>query len=175
MKRSIFSSVLAVGFILFASVLLRPENVQAAGSNFAVVNMQKVVALSNQGKKAQGELKKLVSKYKAKLLAMREKISALQSDLKNNGSIMSADEKTKKTKEFETDISNFSSEEKHVQGVISKKRFELLKGIVDKVTSIINSIAKKNGYILVLDRPGVVYRIDSIDITGQVLSRMNSK
>ncbi|MCL4532792.1 MAG: OmpH family outer membrane protein, partial [Deltaproteobacteria bacterium] len=60
-------------------------------------------------------------------------------------------------------------------GVMSEKRFELLKGIVNKATSIINSIAKKEGYILVIDRPSVVYRANSIDITNQVLRQMNAK
>jgi outer membrane protein len=106
---------------------------------------------------------------------MRKKIASIQADLKNNGSIMSAAEKTKKTREFETDISNYSAQEKHIQGVMSEKRFELLKGIVDKATAIIDSIAKKDGYILVVDKPSVVYNANSIDITNQVLQQMNAK
>jgi len=171
------STLAMAGIVLIALMLIMfgSKNVLAAGSNIAVVNMQKVISTSNQGKKAQSALKALVSKYDARLLAMRKKIAAVQADLKNNGSIMSASEKAKKTKEFETDISNFTSEEKRIQGVMSQKRFELLKGIVDKATSIINAIAKKDGYILVIDRPGVVYRTASIDITDEVLNRMNSK
>ncbi|MHB1546172.1 MAG: OmpH/Skp family outer membrane protein [bacterium] len=178
MKKTILNLSLAAFLVLAASVVLRilsPVNASAAGSNIAVVNMQKVISTSNQGKAAQSKLKTLVSKYNARLLAMRKKIAAVQADLKNNGSIMSANEKAKKTKEFEADISNFTSEEKHVQGIMSQKRFELLKGIVDKATTIINAIAKKDGYILVIDRPSVVYRAASIDITDEVLNQMNSK
>ena len=178
MKKTILNLSLAAFLVLAASVVLRilsPVNASAAGSNIAVVNMQKVISTSNQGKAAQSKLKTLVSKYNARLLAMRKKIAAVQADLKNNGSIMSANEKAKKTKEFEADIYNFTSEEKHVQGIMSQKRFELLKGIVDKATTIINAIAKKDGYILVIDRPSVVYRAASIDITDEVLNQMNSK
>ncbi len=175
MKKSILNLGLAAFLIIAAYAILSQSNAYAAGSNIAVVNMQKVISMSNQGKAAQSSLKTLVSKYNAKLLTMRKKIAAVQADLKNNGSIMSATEKAKKTKEFETDISNFTTEEKRVQGVMSQKRFELLKGIVDKATSIINSIAKKDGYILVIDRPSVVYRANSINITNEVLNRMNSK
>ncbi len=173
MKKFIFNLSLAVFLVLTASVILGSARANAAGSDIAVVNMQKVIATSNQGKAAQSKLKGLVSKYNAKLLAMRKKISAVQADLKNNGSIMSASEKAKKTKEFETDISNFRTEESHVQGVISQKRFELLKGIVDKATSIVGAIAKKNGYILVIDSSGVIYRVESVDITSEVLKQMN--
>ncbi|MHB1660887.1 MAG: OmpH/Skp family outer membrane protein [bacterium] len=175
MKKLILNLSFAAVLILSAAIVFSSANVWAAGSNIAVVNMQKVISASNQGKKAQSDLKALVSKYNARLLSMRKKIGALQADLKNNGSIMSATEKAKKTKEFETEISNFSSEEKHIQGVMSQKRFQLLKGIVDRATSIINSIAKKDGYILVIDRPSVVYRAASIDITNEVLNLMNSK
>ena len=175
MKKTILNLSLAVFLMSAASVALGSVSASAAGSNIAVVNMQKVISTSNQGKAAQSQLKALVSKYDARLLAMRKKIASVQADLKNNGSIMSAGEKAKKTKEFETDISNFTAEEKRIQGVMSQKRFELLKGIVDKATSIINAIAKKDGYILVIDRPSVVYRSASIDITGEVLNEMNSK
>ena len=179
MKKTILNLSLAaflmLSLILPAYIALGSVNASAAGSNIAVVNMQKVISTSNQGKKAQSALKALVSKYDARLLAMRKKIAAVQADLKNSGSIMSAGEKAKKTKEFETDISNFTAEEKRIRGVMSQKRFELLKGIVDKATSIINVIAKKDGYILVIDRPSVVYRSASIDITNEVLNQMNSK
>ena len=175
MKKTILNLSLAAFLILLASIVFGSVNASAAGYNVAVVNMQKVISMSNQGKAAQSQLKALVSKYNGRLLAMRKKIAAVQADLKNNGSIMSADEKAKKTKEFETNISNFTAEEKRIQGVMSQKRFELLKGIVDKATSIINAIAKKDGYILVIDRPSVVYRSASIDITNEVLNQMNSK
>jgi outer membrane protein len=174
MKR--ISLIFSIFILLLALILLsNTSKAEAAGSKIAVVNMQKVIAMSNQGKKANSILHSLVIKYKAKLSALKQKITTLHNDLKQNSSIMSSSEKLKKTKEFETDIANFSSEEKHVQGVISEKRFNLLKGIVAKIDVIINNIAKQKGYILVIDRPDVVYRVNSIDITNQVLSQINSK
>ncbi|MCL4321461.1 MAG: OmpH family outer membrane protein [Deltaproteobacteria bacterium] len=179
MKRLIFNLSLAAILTLFAVALTysNSKNVWAAGagSSIAVVNMQNIISMSNQGKKANAELKALYSTYTAKLLTMRKKIAAIQNDLKQNGSIMSASEKARKTKEFETDISKFSAEEKHVQGVMAEKRYTLLRGIVDKATAIVTAIAKKNGYLLVIDRPSVVYRAQEIDITNEVLKQMNSK
>ncbi len=175
MKRiSFIFSILILMFALFLfSNTSKAE--AAAGSKIAVVNMQKVISMSKQGKKANSILHSLVTRYKAKLSALKQKITSLHNDLKQNSSIMSSAEKLKKTKEFETDITNFSSEERHVQGIISEKRFNLLKGIVAKVNKIIANIAKQKGYLLVVDRPGVVYRVNSIDITSQVLSQMNFK
>ncbi len=170
------SLIFSIFILLLALILLsNTSKAEAAGSKIAVVNMQKVIAMSKQGKKANSVLHSLVAKYKAKLSALKQKITSLHNDLKQNSSIMSSSEKLKKTKEFETDITNFSSEEKHVQGVISEKRYNLLKGIVAKVNVIIENIAKQKGYILIIDRPDVVYRVNSIDITNQVLNRMNSK
>ncbi len=169
------SLIFSILILLFALILLsNTSKAEAAGSNIAVVNMQKVIAMSKQGKKADSILHSLVTKYKAKLSALKQKITTLHNDLKQNSSIMSSSEKLKKTREFETDITNFSSEEKHVQGVISEKRFNLLKSIVAKINVIIENIAKQKGYILIIDRPDVVYRVNSIDITNQVLSKMNA-
>ncbi len=174
MKR--ISLIFSILILMFVMVLLSNiSKAEAAGSKIAVVNMQKVISMSKQGKKANSILHSLVIKYKAKLSALRQKITALHNDLKQNSSIMSSAEKLKKTKEFETDITSFSSEERHVQGIISEKRFNLLRGLVAKVKTIITNIAKQNGYLIVIDRPGVIYRVNSIDITNQVLNQMNSK
>ncbi len=175
MKKIILNLSLAVFLMSAATIMFGLAKANAAGSSIAVVNMQKVITTSKQGQAANNQLKDLVSKYSGRLLAMRKKIAAIQTELKNSGSIMSASEKTKKTKEFETDISQYSAQQKHIQGVMSEKRFDLLKVIVNKATAIIDSIAKQNGYILVLDAPSVVYRADSIDITNQVLQQMDAK
>lgn len=175
MKR--ISLIFSILILMSAIVLLsNTSKAEAAGSKIAVVNMQKVISMSKQGKKANSILHSLAIKYEAKLSALKQKITSLHNDLKQNSSIMSSAEKLKKTKEFETDITSFSSEERHVQGIISEKRFNLLKGIIAKVNAIITNIAKQKGYLLVIDRPGiVVYRVNSIDITNQVLNQMNSK
>ncbi len=176
MKKIILNLSLVIFLMLTVTIIaFGAVKANAAGSDIAVVNMQKVISMSKQGKAANKELKALVSKYSGRLLAMRKKIASIQADLKNNGSIMSAAEKTKKTKEFETDISNYSAQEKHIQGVMSEKRFNLLRGIINKATAIIDSIAKKDGYILVIDRPSVVYRVNAIDITNEVLKQMDEK
>lgn len=175
MKKLIFNSSLAAGLLLFAVALIFAGNVWAINSQVAVVNMQTVISKSKQGRKADTKLKNLVSVYRAKLMKMRKKISAIQTDLKQNGSIMSASEKAKKTKEFEMNISQFTTEEKHIRTAVVKKKYELLKVVVGKADTIIAKIAKNRGYLLVVNRAGVVYSVNSIDITDAVLKAMNSR
>ncbi len=163
-------------FVFFTIVLTGGiKNASAAGLKIAVVNMQKIISMSKQGKKADAILHSLATKDKEKLAKLRQKAASLQSDLKKNSSIMSASEKAHKTKEFEADVTNYSSQERRFESSLSKKRIELLKGIIVKIDGIVAKIAKKNGYALVVDRPTVVYRINSISITSQVLNKLNSK
>lgn len=175
LKQTQISFVLAViAMFAFSLVAFKVHNVYAAGSSrIGVVDMQRVIAMSNQGKKANSELKKMAEKYDAKLEKMRKKIASLSSDLKQNGSVMSSEEKTSKTQEFEADISNFRKEEGTVQKIMNKKRYELLQGLINKADGIVNQIAQEKGYILVLDSRAVIYGSKSIDITGEVLNRMN--
>ena len=78
MKKSILKLSLAAFLIFAASIVFGSVSASAAGSNIAVVNMQKVISMSNQGKAAQSQLKALVSKYDARLLAMRKKTARLK-------------------------------------------------------------------------------------------------
>ena len=73
MKKIILNLSIAVFLISAATMMLGSVKANAAGSNIAVVNMQKVISTSNQGKAAQSQLKALVSKYDSRLLAMRKK------------------------------------------------------------------------------------------------------
>lgn len=163
-------------FIFFTVALTGSvKNVSAAGIKIAVVNIQKIISMSKQGKKAGATLRSLATKDKEKLAKLKQKFVSLQSDLKKNSGIMSASEKARKTKEFEAGITNYSSKEHQFESSLSKKRIELLKGIIGRINAIVTEIAKKDGYTLVLDRPGVIYRISSINITSQVINEMNSK
>ena len=174
MKFKIKGLIIVSAFLLTAPFfVLAGGNAFAAGSIVGVINMQKVVTMSNQGKAANAEVQSLAKKYNGKLISMRNNIAAIQKDLQQNSSIMSSSEKTKKTQEFETDVSNFQAEEKKVNNIISQKRYALLKGIISRAEGIVSNIAKEKGFLIVVDRPSVVYRVDSIDITQEVVNQMN--
>lgn len=172
-KKIQFLSILILFFAVIA--LGNAVNAQAANFKIAVVSMQKIFSLSKQGKAAHNILNSMVKKYKIKLAKQRQNVASLQTYLKQNASIMSAAQKAKKTREFEASISKYTTEEHHIQVVLSQKKDELLRGLYEKASAIINGIAKKKGYLLVIDRPAVIYRSNSIDITNQVLKAMNSK
>ncbi len=175
MKKLIFNSSFTVGLFLLAVVLVFPKNVRATNLKVAVINMQTIISKSKQGEKANSKLKDLVTGYRGKLMKMRKKIASIQTDLKQNSSVMSATEKTAKTKEFETDISQFTTEEKDIRAAVIKKRYQLLKAVVNRADAIIAKIAKNSGYLLVINRTSVVYSVDSINITNEVLKKMDSQ
>jgi outer membrane protein len=173
-KKITFLSIL----ILFFALALLGNVINAQASNFkiAVINMQKIFSLSKQGKAANSIFSSMVKKYKSKLAKLRQKVTSLGTYLKQNASIMTAAQKAKKIKEFESSEAKYSSESRHVRGVLTQKNLELAKGVFDKADVIINKIAKKKGYLLVINRrPSVIYRSNSINITNQVLNAMNSK
>jgi Skp family chaperone for outer membrane proteins len=47
-----------------------------------------------------------------------------------------------------------------------------LQGFMNKLSAVVNSIAKSGNYDLILQRSGVPYAKDNMDITAQVLKQL---
>ena len=57
------------------------------------------------------------------------------------------------------------------------KRLEqkLIKRIQKDIVSLTNEIGKKEGYLLIINKPAVLYNPTAIDVTDQIIQQYNAK
>ena len=120
---------------------------------------------------AQNQLNTLSDKYKAAIETELGKIESLYQVYQTSRGSMTAAQR--KSAEDEIIAKERVVQEKQKiyfgeDGIMAKKAEELLAPIRDRVNRVIEAVAKKGGYDLVLDLAalqGVVYKRDAIDLT----------
>ncbi|MEY3015501.1 MAG: hypothetical protein RIT45_4236 [Pseudomonadota bacterium] len=183
---------LALVFALVASLLL-PAVASAADDKIAVVDLQKVLLSTKEGKAAKSRFEALQNKKKKQLkrkddeLKKREKALleervAIEKELADaakagatsipDGLKAKAQAFQQKIMAFQKEVMEFQQAQKDALENLQKKEAELLKPIEDKIRTHIGAIAKERGYSIVLSRVAVVYAVEAVDITDEVSKRI---
>ncbi len=50
-----------------------------------------------------------------------------------------------------------------------------MKQLSDDINEIVNQMGKKEGYLLIINKLGVIYSPNSIDVTDKVIGKLNTK
>ena len=146
----------------------------AANLKIGYVNSVKVIEQAPQAKAALARLDKEFSPRDKKLVASREKIKNLETELEKNSLVLKDSEKRSKERELlilKRDVRRAAQEFREDYNLRRNEELAALQKLVYK--TIIN-IAKKQRFDLILHE-GAIYASDKIDITDRVLVNLRSK
>ena len=143
----------------------------------AYVDMQKALNESKAGKKALGELQKLMEERKAGLQKQKEALEKRKDELDKQGLLLN--EETRKSREteirsLERDYSRTLSDLKEEFG---RRESEFTDGIRKDLLKVIEKIGKEGGYTLVLEKQysAVLYDPATIDLTESIIKRYDAE
>lgn len=143
--------------------------------NVAVVNVQQ---LFQQSPKIADLNKQLQSKFKSrqdKLVAAQKSLQDELDKFKKESATMSEKDKTAMQNKISDDQSALSKDASAFQQDLSKEQNKIMKNVLAQLNDIISSIAKKNGYTLVLDAQAVIFAGEGSDITKEVSKDFDNK
>lgn len=145
----------------------------------AVVNVQQVL---QQSPRVAALSKKLESDFKPRQTKIASKQKALQDELEKfkkdsaDTSKMNQKARDDAQKKIAADRSELVKEVVAYQQDLGKEQNKVMQGILNDLNGIVSSLAKKDGYSLVLDSQAVVYKTAvTIDLTDAVQKQFNSK
>lgn len=152
-----------------------PVKAQAAAPTIAIVDVEKVLS---EAKAAQSLKKQIATKKEAfqKEFADKEKqLKSTETSLMGEKDKLSAEEFGKKRKDYEQKIMEtrklFQKRRNALDEGLSKAMGELRKNIVESAAKV----ADEKGYDIVLTRDSVLIAEKSLDITPDVLSKLNAQ
>jgi outer membrane protein len=147
----------------------------AADVKIGVINIPKVLALSEAGKKAEKELTSKLNSVKVtldkELKAYESMKTAYEKDALTLTDTVRA-ERARKIQDKELRVKRMLQD---YDLDFKKKRAELFKKILLNIKAIVLKVGKDNGYTLILDSSTVLYFPDSIDLTNKVIKELNKK
>ena len=144
-------------------------------AKIGVIDFQKVLETSAAGKAIQSELKSKNETMAADLQKKGEEIEKISKRLERESMVMSKEMREEKEREQRIKVNDFKSLQKRYRAELQKLQVELMKQLQTKITAITQEIGKKEGYLLIMDKRGVVYAPTSVDLTDKIIQRLNKK
>lgn len=159
--------------ILFSALLLFGLSVvEAAELKIGVVNTARVLQEAPQARSSSKNLEKEFAPRERKLLDSQKKIKEKEERLMRDSAVMSESERRKSERDLlamKRELKRSQEEFREDLNIRRNEEFGKLQRIISR---IIDELAKEKGFDLILGE-NVIYATDSIDITKQILERLN--
>jgi outer membrane protein len=144
-------------------------------AKIGVIDFQKVLETSTAGKAIQAELKKKNEKMAADLQKKGMEIEKIQKRLERESMVMSKEMREEKEREQRIKVNDFKTLQKKYRSELQKVQVKLMQQLQTDVTTITREIGKKEGYLLIMDKRGVIYAPRSVDLSDKLIQQLNTK
>jgi outer membrane protein len=159
--------------ILSAVLALFSFNASAAG--VGVIDVEKIVKESKLMRDIQSKLGKKQEEYQKEVTAKQNVFEADQKKLEGRKNVLSKEA-------MEKEIAGLNKKAEELKAFLEKKENSLKKASLDsmskaneKIKEIIADVAKEKEFDLVIPMAETLYGKDELDITSEVLTRLNKK
>jgi len=164
--------------LAFAALLFvaGPSRTAAAQTKVGVVDLQRALAETEDGRKAKETLKKLFEQRQKTLDKQQNDLKVLKESIDKQRDVLQRDVLSKKLEEYQKAFGELQTTYVDFQRELAGKEGELTKPILQRMERVVRRIGQADGYALVLDRSeaGVVYVPTSYDLTDVLIQRYNA-
>ncbi|MCL2778353.1 MAG: OmpH family outer membrane protein [Polyangiaceae bacterium] len=169
--RTILSTLLTAAFA-FAFFLF--SSVANAQTKVAVVDVQRAVANTEDGLRAQATLKKLFDSRQQELNKKQNDLQRQREDLDKQAKVLSKDALQKRAEDLQKQMMDLQAVFLEYNKELEKKQKELTDPVFEKVMAIIKRIATSENIDLVVDKATVAYVRGDLDLTDRCIQMYNS-
>ena len=166
-------STIAISF--FAIFFFMNSLYAADVAKIGVIDLQKVLETSTAGKSIQTALKKQKEKMESDLKVKGTEIEKISKRLERESMVMSKEMREEKEREQRIKINDFKTLQKKYRADLQKLEVQLMNQLQKDVKELVDSIGKKKGYLLIVNKYTVLYSPTSIDITDDLIKKLNAK
>lgn len=156
---------LIVGFMTLQS--------QAHASNLAVVNIQTIMRESKAANTVRDQVKNMQKKFQSELDKREKELQKEDQELAKQRNVLSQEAFQKKYAAFREKAAAAQKEVRVKRASLDKGLAKALGEIQKKVTSIVETISKQQGYDVTISGIQVLYVSQANDITQQVLQQLD--
>ena len=168
MKRSI---LLATLLTVAGAVAMAPAQ---ADTKIGVVNIDRLIKDSPQGKAVEDALRNDASAKQRELVALQASLKAKQDKLEKDGSTMTADQRSKAEKDLRDGNRDLSQKANDYQEELTNRQNEELSRLQNSLVAEVQSYALSQKFDLVI-ASGVVYAATTLDLTDAVLASLKAR
>ncbi len=156
--------------ILLSAIL---STLSFAQQKFACIDANRILQESETAQKAQSELREKIQFYQRSLDEKARKLEELKRQIESRAISQRAREE--KIREYQRIESEAFELQQRAQKELAEMKVNLEEELAKKVKDIVQDLSNKNGFTGVLDCSVFVYNAPEIDITTEVIKRLDGK
>lgn len=161
-------SLLSLGVFLFLSTSA------IAKLKIGVVNMQRAVASTNDGKKAEARLNRMKKKLETDLNSKMQKFQNEEKELRKSWAILKDGDKRKRAQASAQKFQQLRQEYLQAERRLLKKKTQELAKISKKLNRVIQKVAKKGKYDYIFANAAVLWAPQHVDLTNEIIRIYNN-
>jgi outer membrane protein len=165
-----------IALALTALLVASHSAVAFAQSKIGVVDMQRALAETEDGRRAKDTLKRLFEQRQKTLDKQQTDLKTLKDSLDKQRDVLQREILAKKLEEYQKAVGELQTTYVDFQRELAAKEGELTKPILLRMERVVRRIGQSDGYSLVVDRSeaGVIYVPTSYDLTDVLIQRYNA-
>lgn len=163
-------AMVVLGVALVAAGVMRADAAAPASHKIAYVDLQRTLSETAAGKKAKKKLEDDKNKKQAELKKKEKELTSFAAELDKQRAVLKPDVLRQREQELQQKYVGLQELYMQLQQDLAKQEAQLVREIFAKAGPVIEQIAKKDGYTLILEKneSAVLYAADGMDITAQV-------
>jgi outer membrane protein len=167
-------AIIVLSMTLFGIVAVDAQKYAFVDSEYILNNIPNYKA-------AQDEIDKLSTQYENEVKGLYEIIDKMYKEYQAEKILLTDEMKSKREEQIvtkEREAKKMQNDYFGEEGLLFKKRQELIKPIQDEVYNAVKDIANEGGYAVIFDSasgPGMLYTNPRYDISDQILQRLGYK
>ena len=179
MRKQAFSLALAVALVVTLLGNVQAQNpAPTPRSKVGIINVQRAIVGTEEGKKAQEKLKADFAPKLKELQAKQAELQRLQNQLREQERALSDEARANLVRQIETKTKGFNRSREDFNSDGAQAQSEVLGKIGQKVLKVLEQYALENGYHVVIEigspQTPVVWASTAVDMTDDIIKRYNA-
>ena len=161
--------------LVLGMLVLSFSTAWAQAVKIGFVDLQRIIADSQAGKKANDRFQAQIKKAEADLQKERQDLERIKTDLDKKGPLLKDEERRNLEADFQRRSVNLQRNMSDQQQELQRKRNEMMSEILKELEQVVTDVGKAEKFTLILERSQILYSDQAVDITNKVIEAYNSR
>lgn len=139
----------------------------------AVVDLQRALVETDQGRRAKNQLKSLFQKRQEELDARQEALKRMRDEIEKQKNTLDRASLQRRMEEYQKQFVELQQNFLEYQQELAQREAELTKQILVNLQDVIRQIGRQENYTAIFEQSGVVWSPQHLDLTDRVVQIYN--
>ena len=174
MSRIILRSVVVASFLALVPVTASAQTAPPA-LVVGTVDLQRALNSVEDGQQARTTLEAEFERRQEDLATQQRELETFATELQASMSMLTEEAARERYAEYEQRAMALQGAVQQMQADLATAEAEATSGIFDRMVTIVQEIATERGYTLVLEKSTVIYNVDGMEFTDELIRRYDER